>query len=91
MVENEKPSLSILMVFGSCAAFIAFNIFAVRPLILLIIRKTPEGEAFSDFYICLIRSGVMISGLITDAIVTHAIFGAYIFGVLSLFAFRFLA
>ncbi|TKY60437.1 Cation/H(+) antiporter 15 [Spatholobus suberectus] len=81
MVENQKPSFSLLLIFLSSAAFVAFNVFVVRPVILWIIRKTPEGEAFSDFYICMILSGVMISGLVTDAIGTHAVFGAFVFGL----------
>ena len=81
MAENEKPSLASLMVLVSSAVFVAFYAFAVRPLIMWIIRKTPEGESFSDFYVCLILAGVMISGFITDAIGTHSVFGAFVFGL----------
>ncbi|XP_027343130.1 cation/H(+) antiporter 15-like [Abrus precatorius] len=81
MIEHEKPSLTSLMILLSSAAFVAFNIFAVRPMILWIIRNTPEGETFSDFHICMILAGVMISGFITDAIGTHSILGAFIFGL----------
>lgn len=45
------------------------------------IRRTPEGESFSEFYVCLILTGVMISGFITDAIGTHSVFGAFVFGL----------
>lgn len=82
MVENDKASLSILPVFGSSVAFIVLNIFAVRPFITWIIRTTPEGEEFSDFYICLILSGVMISGFITEIIGSQAVFGAFVFGLI---------
>ena len=82
LAENERISLSTLMVVVSCGAFVAFNIFVVRPIILWIIRKTPEGESFSDFYICLILAGVMISGFITDAIGIHSVFGAFVFGLI---------
>ncbi|XVF14808.1 hypothetical protein REPUB_Repub09cG0093200 [Reevesia pubescens] len=46
------------------------------------IRRTPEGESFSEFYICLILSGVMISGFITDSNGTHSVFGAFVFGLI---------
>jgi len=82
MAENEKVTLASLMVVLSSAAFVAFNAFVVRPIIMWIIRKTPEGETFSDFYICLILAGVMISGFITDAIGTHSVFGAFVFGLI---------
>ncbi|KAK7399372.1 hypothetical protein VNO78_10554 [Psophocarpus tetragonolobus] len=82
MVESRKPSLSTsLLIFLSSAAFIAFNVFVVRPLILWAIRKTPEGESFSDFFISMILAGVMLSGMITDVVGTHAIFGAFVFGL----------
>ncbi|KAK4422843.1 Cation/H(+) antiporter 15 [Sesamum alatum] len=47
----------------------------------LFVMETPEGEAINEFYICLILSGVMVSGFITDAIGTHSVFGAFVFGL----------
>ncbi|KAI3903922.1 hypothetical protein MKW92_047365 [Papaver armeniacum] len=43
--------------------------------------KTPEGECVSEFYICLILTGVMFCGFVTDSIGTHSIFGAFMFGL----------
>ncbi|KAI3453514.1 hypothetical protein Pfo_010177 [Paulownia fortunei] len=68
IAENESLSLSSLWVILSSAAFVAFCIYVIRPLI-------------SWVYICLIFTGVMISGFITDAIGTHSVFGAFIFGL----------
>ncbi|KAL9266447.1 Cation/H(+) antiporter 15-like protein [Drosera capensis] len=82
LAENDSNSLASLWVILSSAAFVAFCIFAVRPAIMWMIRRTPEGENFSDFYICLILTGVMISGFITDAIGTHSVFGAFVFGLI---------
>ncbi|XP_024993415.1 cation/H(+) antiporter 15 [Cynara cardunculus var. scolymus] len=79
--ENESVNLATLWVVLSSAGFIVFCIFVVRPLIFWVIQKTPEGESVSEFYICLILTGVMISGFITDAIGTHSVFGAFIFGL----------
>ncbi|KAB1208212.1 Cation/H(+) antiporter 15 [Morella rubra] len=81
LAENRSTSLASLWVVLSSAAFVVFYIFVVRPAISWIIRRTPEGEPFSDFYICLILTGVMISGFITDAIGTHSVFGAFVFGL----------
>lgn len=82
LAENESgSSLSSLWVVLSSAAFVVFCVFAVRPAIWWIIQKTPEGETFSDFHICLILTGVMISGFVTDAIGTHSVFGAFVFGL----------
>lgn len=81
LAENDTTSLASLWVILSSAAFVVFCIFVVRPAISWMIRRTPEGETFSEFYICLILTGVMISGFITDAIGTHSVFGAFVFGL----------
>ncbi|XP_030956141.1 cation/H(+) antiporter 15-like [Quercus lobata] len=79
--QNVTP-LASLWVILSCISFVAFFIFVVRPAIIWMINRTPEGESFSDFHICLIITGVMISGFITDAIGTHSVFGAFVFGLI---------
>ncbi|KAJ7957029.1 Cation/H(+) antiporter like [Quillaja saponaria] len=81
LAENKTTSLASLWVILSSAAFVVFCIFAVRPAISWMIRRIPEGETFSEFYICLILAGVMISGFVTDAIGTHSVFGAFVFGL----------
>ncbi|XP_028797973.1 cation/H(+) antiporter 15-like [Neltuma alba] len=81
LAENQSASLASLWVLISSAAFVGFCLFAVRPAISWIISRTPEGEAFSEFHISLILSGVMISGFITDAIGTHSVFGAFVYGL----------
>ncbi|XP_073285589.1 cation/H(+) antiporter 15-like [Primulina huaijiensis] len=81
MAENEAMSLASVWVILSSVAFVVFCIYVIRPLISWLIRRTPEGEAISEFYICLILTGVMISGFITDAIGTHSVFGAFVFGL----------
>ncbi|KAH6757535.1 cation/hydrogen exchanger 15 [Perilla frutescens var. hirtella] len=81
LAENEATSLASLWVILSSAVFVAFCVCVVRPLISLMIRRSPEGESISEFYICLILTGVMISGFITDALGTHSVFGAFVFGL----------
>ena len=79
--QNVTP-LASLWVILSCISFVAFFIFVVRPAVIWMIQRTPEGESFSDFHLCLIITGVMISGFITDAIGTHSVFGAFVFGLI---------
>uniref|UniRef100_A0A803PJ13 Cation/H(+) antiporter 15 n=1 Tax=Cannabis sativa TaxID=3483 RepID=A0A803PJ13_CANSA len=81
LAENRASSLASLWVILSSAAFVAFCVLIVRPIISWMVRRTPEGESFSEFNICLILTGVMISGFITDAIGTHSVFGAFVFGL----------
>ncbi|OVA01158.1 Cation/H+ exchanger [Macleaya cordata] len=78
---NAFSSYASLMVILSSVAFVVFCILVIRPAIGWVIRRTPEGENFNDFYICLILTGVMICGFITDSIGTHSIFGAFVFGL----------
>ncbi|KAJ4833525.1 Cation/H(+) antiporter 15 [Turnera subulata] len=80
--DNEASSLASLWVLLSSVAFVIFCVLAVRPAISWIIRATPEGETVSDFYICIILTGVMIAGFTTDAIGTHSVFGAFVFGLI---------
>ncbi|MFQ6647529.1 hypothetical protein Gotur_021794 [Gossypium turneri] len=82
LAENDSTSLASLWVVLSSATFVAICILVVRPAISWMIRRTPEGESFNEFYICLILTGVMISGFITDAIGTHSVFGAFVFGLI---------
>ncbi|XVF14812.1 hypothetical protein REPUB_Repub09cG0093600 [Reevesia pubescens] len=82
LAENDTVSLAFLWVILSSAAFVAFCIFVVRPGISWMIRRTPEEESFSEFYLCLILSGVIISGFITDSIGTHYVFGAFVYGLI---------
>ncbi|XP_042503576.1 cation/H(+) antiporter 15-like [Macadamia integrifolia] len=80
--ENRKVSLASLWVILSTIGFVLFCIFVVRPAIRWIIRRTPEGESFNEFYISLILTGVMVCGFITDTIGSHSIVGAFVFGLI---------
>ncbi|KAE8690086.1 Cation/H(+) antiporter 15 [Hibiscus syriacus] len=82
LAENDPSSLASLWVLLSSAAFVIICILFVRPAISWMIRRTPEGESFSELYICFILTGVMISGFITDAIGTHSVLGAFVFGLI---------
>ncbi|KAL0331439.1 UNVERIFIED_CONTAM: Cation/H(+) antiporter 15 [Sesamum angustifolium] len=62
LAENEAMSLASIWVILSSGVFVVFCVYVVRPLISWMIRRTPEGESISEFSICLILTGVMISG-----------------------------
>ncbi|GER40847.1 Cation/H(+) antiporter 15 [Striga asiatica] len=82
LAENEAMSLASIWVILSSTLFVVFNVYVVRPIISWMIQRTPEGEPISEFCICLILTGVMISGFVTDAIGTHSVFGAFVFGLI---------
>ncbi|KAL3639033.1 Cation/H(+) antiporter 15 [Castilleja foliolosa] len=81
LAENEAMSLASIWVILSSSVFVVFCVYVVRPVITWMVSQNPEGESISEFYICLILTGVMISGFITDAIGTHSVFGAFVFGL----------
>ncbi|TMW98341.1 hypothetical protein EJD97_004177 [Solanum chilense] len=62
-------------------AYALFCVFYLRRAIGWIIRKMPEGQGYSEFFICSILAGMAISGVITDALGTHPIIGAFLFGL----------
>lgn len=62
-------------------AYALFCVFYLRRAIGWIIRKLPEGQGYSEFFVCSILGGMAISGVITDALGTHPIIGAFLFGL----------
>ncbi|WMV40921.1 hypothetical protein MTR67_034306 [Solanum verrucosum] len=62
-------------------AYALFCVFYLRRAMGWIIRKMPEGQGYSEFFICSILAGMAISGVITDALGTHPIIGAFLFGL----------
>ncbi|XP_026664572.2 cation/H(+) antiporter 15 [Phoenix dactylifera] len=79
--NSSGNALASLWVLLSGVAFVLFCFYAVRPAMRWVMKRTPEGEGVSDFYVCLILTGVMLAGLTTDAIGIHSVFGAFVFGL----------
>ncbi|KAI3456040.1 hypothetical protein Pfo_012703 [Paulownia fortunei] len=65
----------------STTAFVLLCVYYIRPALSWIIRKTPEGQGYSEFYICSILTGMALSGVITDIFGTHPMIGAFVFGL----------
>jgi len=70
-----------LWVLLSNLVFLSFSFIIVRPTMLWLIEKTPEGKPFSEFQLCIVLTGVLISAFITDVLGTHCIFGAFVYGL----------
>nr|GME07774.1 cation/H(+) antiporter 15-like [Ipomoea batatas] len=66
----------------STVGFVVFFAIYVRPLINWLISKTPEGQGFSEFYICSFIAVISAVGCLTDAIGTHPMIGAFVFGLI---------
>lgn len=81
VAKNDSVDANPIGLIICSVAFILFCIFVIRPALWFLIRRTPEGESFSELSICLILAGVMLAGFVAEVIGMHAIFGAFVFGL----------
>lgn len=79
--EQNSSTLASVWVVLSNIFFVSFCFLVVRPAVTWLINKTPEGKPFSEFQICIVLVGVLVSAFITDVIGTHSIFGAFVYGL----------
>ncbi|TKY71610.1 Cation/H(+) antiporter 15 [Spatholobus suberectus] len=78
--QNTSNWASVWVVLSNLA-FVSFCLLVVRPAVSWLIKRTPEGKPFSEFQICIVLIGVMISAFITDVLGTHSVFGAFVYGL----------
>lgn len=62
--------------------FVAFVAIFVRPFIIWMAFKSPDGEQVKEIYICITLVIVLLSGFITEVIGIHALFGAFVVGIM---------
>ncbi|KAJ1379161.1 Sodium/solute symporter superfamily [Sesbania bispinosa] len=79
--EQTSNTFASVWVVISNLVFVAFCFLVVRPAVSWLIKRTPEGKPFSEFQICIVLTGVMISAFITDVLGTHSVFGAFVYGL----------
>ncbi|KAF9618335.1 hypothetical protein IFM89_000970 [Coptis chinensis] len=78
---GTSPLVS-LWVLLSGVAFILFAIFAIRPVLNYMARRSFEGEPIKEIYICATLSIVLAAGFVTDTIGIHVLFGAFVIGII---------
>uniref|UniRef100_A0ACD5X9D4 Uncharacterized protein n=1 Tax=Avena sativa TaxID=4498 RepID=A0ACD5X9D4_AVESA len=71
-----------LYVFLSGVSFVGLATLLVRPLLVYMARRSPEGEPVKETFVCGTMAIVLAAGLATDTIGIHALFGAFVMGVL---------
>nr|DAD26346.1 TPA_asm: hypothetical protein HUJ06_027814 [Nelumbo nucifera] len=81
-VFRQKNLVSAISAIVSVAAFLVCTIYVLRPGIVGIIRKTPEGNAVGQSSIVIILLGVLVTGFIGDVIGITAMSGAFALGVI---------
>ncbi|CAA7395291.1 unnamed protein product [Spirodela intermedia] len=73
------PPLAVVF---SGFTFMFLLYLTVKPGVAWVLRRTPEGEAVDDAYICFLITAVMVCGLAADAVGIHAVFGSFILGLM---------
>lgn len=79
--SNSSPLISLWVLLCG-AAFILFAVFAIRPLLAAMARRSPEGEPVKEIYICMTLTLVLACSFVTDTIGIHALFGAFVVGII---------
>ncbi|KAL2338846.1 hypothetical protein Fmac_013292 [Flemingia macrophylla] len=78
---NSSPYVP-LWVLISGAAFVLFAVFAIRPLLVAMANRSPEGEPVKEVYVCVTLTIVLACSFLTDTIGIHALFGAFVVGTI---------
>ncbi|XP_061361723.1 cation/H(+) antiporter 19 [Gastrolobium bilobum] len=79
--SDTSPLISLWVLLCG-AAFVLFAVFAIRPLLAAMARRSPEGEPVKELYICITLTLVLACGFVTDTIGIHALFGAFVVGII---------
>ncbi|CAK8563907.1 unnamed protein product [Lathyrus sativus] len=79
--DDTSPLIS-LWVMLTGAAFILFAVFAIRPLLAYMAKRSPDGEPVKELYICITLTLVLACSFVTDTIGIHALFGAFVVGII---------
>ncbi|KAE9602520.1 putative cation/H+ exchanger, rossmann-like alpha/beta/alpha sandwich [Lupinus albus] len=74
--------LVALWVLLSGTGFILFAVFAIRPLLAAMAKRSHEGEPVKEIYICITLTLVLACSFATDVIGIHALFGAFVVGII---------
>ncbi|KAJ1415128.1 Sodium/solute symporter superfamily [Sesbania bispinosa] len=78
--SNSSPLVSLWVLLCG-AGFVAFAIIAIKPLLAIMAKRSPEGEPVKELYICITLTLVLACSFITDTIGIHALFGAFVAGI----------
>ncbi|XP_014521567.2 cation/H(+) antiporter 19-like [Vigna radiata var. radiata] len=78
--SNSSPLVSLWVILCA-AAFVLLAIFAIKPLLTMMAKRSPEGEPVQEIYICITLTLVLACSFITDTIGIHALFGAFVVGI----------
>ncbi|KAK2434780.1 Cation/H(+) antiporter 19 [Trifolium repens] len=78
--SNSSPLVSLWVLLCG-VGFVLFVIVAIKPLLVLMAKRSPEGEPVKEIYICITLTLVLGCSFLTDTIGIHALFGAFVAGI----------
>ncbi|KAG8061612.1 hypothetical protein GUJ93_ZPchr0003g16671 [Zizania palustris] len=78
---SGSPLVSIYVLLCG-VAFVAFATFVIRPVLVYMARRSPDGEPVKESFVCAVLAIVLAAGFATDTIGIHALFGAFVIGIL---------
>ncbi|MDQ3980532.1 MAG: cation:proton antiporter [Actinomycetota bacterium] len=81
-VARATGMATSLLIIGVLMLFIAFMIYAVRPVLHRISSYYERRGALSAGFLGALFVGLLLSALVTDKLKIHVIFGAFLFGVI---------
>ncbi|KAK7258159.1 hypothetical protein RIF29_32650 [Crotalaria pallida] len=79
---SDSSPLVSLWVLLCGAGFVIFAIFAIKPILGFMAKRSPEGEPVKEIYICITMTLVLACSFVTDTIGIHALFGAFVIGII---------
>uniref|UniRef100_A0A0D9Y1H3 Uncharacterized protein n=1 Tax=Leersia perrieri TaxID=77586 RepID=A0A0D9Y1H3_9ORYZ len=77
---SGSPIISLWVLLTAAGFVVAVALF-LRPVLMWMVRRSPEGEPVKEVYICATLAIVLAAGFVTDTIGIHALFGAFIVGI----------
>ncbi|KAI4348338.1 hypothetical protein L6164_009073 [Bauhinia variegata] len=79
--QTLGDSLKSLYIISTGTAFAATIIFVIRPAVLWMIRRIPEGEPIGENYMVILLIGVLLTGFFCQATGLHTYFGPFVLGM----------
>jgi Kef-type K+ transport system membrane component KefB len=81
ITEAGRALQTLAAIVSLSAAFVAFMVFAGRPLLRRVVRAVYTDDALSKEHLAIVLLTVLLSALYTELTGIHALFGAFVAGV----------
>ncbi|KAI9074084.1 hypothetical protein K1719_043929 [Acacia pycnantha] len=80
-IDFKAKGMNALGYMCSYIAFICFCVFAIKPAMLMIAKRTPEGMPISQGYVVLIQIGVLAMGALSNQLGISILIGPFLLGL----------